>query len=430
MYPSLRSSVAVILALLGGATLLTTAACGGGGGGATVGPTVTDVSPGQGLEAGGTAITITGTSFLAGATVSVGGNPAAGVVVVDSTMITCSTPAGTGIVDVAVTTAGGTGTLAGSFTYAGLATIMVVDNGINAVVIWRPDDDVDGNEAPDSTIGGVVNTQFADALGLDHDSRTDTLVVGDTDNEAVKFFDGVTSLDGDVAPTRTLVGAATLLDHTYDVVVDEVRNVLYASYRTGAVGGVLAFANASTIDGNVAPVRNITGFGNHDKRIFVDAINDRLYVADSDSVPPSLKVYDNASTVTGDVAPDRTVSGASTNFVFPWGIAVDIGRDILYLSDESGHAIHIFDNASTIDGNIAPSRTVTGATSTLDSPSDIAVDPVTDTLYVTNYSMGVFPGSLSVWENASTVDGDVAPSRAIEGAATTLEGPKDVVVAR
>jgi len=59
-------------------------------------PTVSAVSPATGLESGGTAITITGTGFLAGATVMVGGVACLSIVVVSSTSITCTTPAGSG----------------------------------------------------------------------------------------------------------------------------------------------------------------------------------------------------------------------------------------------------------------------------------------------------------------------------------------------
>jgi hypothetical protein len=72
-------------------------------------PTVSSVSPNTGPTAGGTSITITGTGFVAGATVSVGGTACTGVVVVSATSITCSTPVGSaGTVDVIVTDSNGT----------------------------------------------------------------------------------------------------------------------------------------------------------------------------------------------------------------------------------------------------------------------------------------------------------------------------------
>jgi hypothetical protein len=81
-------------------------------------PTVTSVSPNNGSVAGGTAVTITGTNFAAGATVTFGSNAATNVVVVSGTQITATTPAGSvGAVTVTVTVNGQAGSLATGYTY-------------------------------------------------------------------------------------------------------------------------------------------------------------------------------------------------------------------------------------------------------------------------------------------------------------------------
>ena len=82
-------------------------------------PTVTSVSPNNGSTAGGTAVTITGTNFATGATVTFGSAAATNVVVVSSTTITATTPAGSaGAVTVTVTNVGSqSGSLANGFTY-------------------------------------------------------------------------------------------------------------------------------------------------------------------------------------------------------------------------------------------------------------------------------------------------------------------------
>jgi hypothetical protein len=82
-------------------------------------PVVTTVSPTSGSTAGGTAITITGTSFQNGATVTVGGTAATSVVFVNSTKITAVAPAhAAGSVAVVVTNpTTQTGTLNPGFFY-------------------------------------------------------------------------------------------------------------------------------------------------------------------------------------------------------------------------------------------------------------------------------------------------------------------------
>ena len=91
-------------------------------------PTVSSVSPISGPLAGGTAVTITGTNFSAGATVTFGSAAASNVVVVSGTQITATTPAGsTGAVTVTVTEPGAlSGSLTNAFTYNGVPTVSTV----------------------------------------------------------------------------------------------------------------------------------------------------------------------------------------------------------------------------------------------------------------------------------------------------------------
>ncbi len=82
-------------------------------------PAITGVSPNLGATSGGTAVTISGTTFAAGAAVKFGGTAASNVVVTSTGMITATTPAHTaGTVDVVVTnTDGQSGTLTNGYAY-------------------------------------------------------------------------------------------------------------------------------------------------------------------------------------------------------------------------------------------------------------------------------------------------------------------------
>jgi hypothetical protein len=82
-------------------------------------PTVGGANPNSGLTTGGTAVTITGTGFVSGASVSFGGTTASNITVVDATTITATTPAhAAGAVDIVVTNPDSqSGTLAAGFTY-------------------------------------------------------------------------------------------------------------------------------------------------------------------------------------------------------------------------------------------------------------------------------------------------------------------------
>jgi hypothetical protein len=82
-------------------------------------PTVTGISPNSGRTGGGTAVTITGTNFVAGATVQFGAAAASSVVVASATSIRATTPPHRqGGVNVVVTNPNGqSGTLASGFVY-------------------------------------------------------------------------------------------------------------------------------------------------------------------------------------------------------------------------------------------------------------------------------------------------------------------------
>src|SRR5262249_6998193 len=81
-------------------------------------PTLSSVSPNSGPASGNTAITISGTNFSAGASVTIGGIAATNIAVTSSTSITANTPAhAAGAANVTVTNADGqSATLSGAYT--------------------------------------------------------------------------------------------------------------------------------------------------------------------------------------------------------------------------------------------------------------------------------------------------------------------------
>lgn len=142
-----------------------------------VSPTVTNVLPSQGNEAGGTKVTITGTNFGTGAVAGFGGTDALSTYVVDNTTILAETPAGTGTVDVTVTnTDTNSGTLASGFEY--VATADPAGPALDAVTPITP--------ATGATAGGdsvtITGTNFTDptsvyfgssaGTGISYDSST------------------------------------------------------------------------------------------------------------------------------------------------------------------------------------------------------------------------------------------------------------------
>ncbi len=82
-------------------------------------PVVSAISPKKGPQLGATVVTITGIGFVPGSTVAFGANPATKVKRVSATELRATSPAGSGTVDVTVTTPGGTSATssADAFTY-------------------------------------------------------------------------------------------------------------------------------------------------------------------------------------------------------------------------------------------------------------------------------------------------------------------------
>jgi IPT/TIG domain len=82
-------------------------------------PTISSLSPATGPAAGGTVVTVNGNNFMGASGVTFGGAAGTAMKVETDNRIKVTTPAGTvGAKDVVVTTASGTATSTGGFTYA------------------------------------------------------------------------------------------------------------------------------------------------------------------------------------------------------------------------------------------------------------------------------------------------------------------------
>jgi hypothetical protein len=86
-------------------------------------PSANGVSPSSGPAAGGTVVTVSGTGFTPGTTVTLDGTPVTTVAVSSPTSLSFTTPAhAAGTVGIVVATLGGTATIASAFTFTPAAT--------------------------------------------------------------------------------------------------------------------------------------------------------------------------------------------------------------------------------------------------------------------------------------------------------------------
>jgi len=131
-------------------------------------PTVSSVSPNNGSTAGGTSVTITGTNFAAGATVTFGSAAATNVMVVNSTTITAVAPAGSaGAVTVTVTVIGQSGSLASGFTYIITNVVTPPSNFSGALTGTAVPTYVSGQEYYNATAGNSFTTAPFNSTGAD-----------------------------------------------------------------------------------------------------------------------------------------------------------------------------------------------------------------------------------------------------------------------
>jgi hypothetical protein len=253
----------------------------------------------------------------------------------------------------------------------------------------------------------------------------DELFVTSLFTNEIFVFATASSMGAGATPARIIGGPSTSMNDPHGLWVDETRDILYVASRfdaTGASpGNVLAWSSASSVFGNVAP-RIIggplnTGLG-QPFNCYVDEPNDRLYVASANTVP-AVVIFDNASTLTGDVAFTRKIAGPTTTFgshPTVHNVFLDPSRDEIYVCHHQSDIL-VFGSAGTVDGDVAPTRTLSGFQNVL----GMFYIQEEDTLYVSDAvegppdcvggpCPGSPPQSIKVFYNASTLNGSVAAS--------------------
>jgi hypothetical protein len=165
------------------------------GGASSPSPTVTSVSPPSGSTSGGTQVTITGTNFASGASVTFGGTAATLVTVVSGTSITATTPAhAAGAANVVVANSSGqSGTLTNGYTYTASGTISFVQANSGPSTIQSSNTSVAVAYSKAQTAGNlnIVAVGWGDTISAissvtDSKGNTYTRAVGPTSNTGLQ----------------------------------------------------------------------------------------------------------------------------------------------------------------------------------------------------------------------------------------------------
>jgi DNA-binding beta-propeller fold protein YncE len=301
-------------------------------------------------------------------------------------------------------------TAATTATTPSLGRLYIANTGGGDLLFYDQAVRVVGNVPPSGRLPpGLVNP-----VGVFLDRANDRLFVADAAQGAILIFEPASLT---TTPARILSGVHTQINQPFGVFVDTARNLLYVAnanlgtvcvdqplpcrFPDGKPGFVLIFENASTIQGDTAPTRALTGDRTtlgFPRAVFVDTVRDLLYV--SNAVTNSILVFENASARDGNVEPDRVFQppvplreedpdnpcGQDLNCLsLPFGIFVD-PLDRLYVTNTGRNqsSILVFENASAKSGSPKPDKVLAGNLTLVADPIGIDYDSSTDTLYVTN----------------------------------------------
>jgi hypothetical protein len=220
---------------------------------AVTAPVVTALSPTSGTQAGGTPVTITGSGFTGATAVDFGTTAATHVNVVSDTSITANSPAGTGTVDVTVTTPAGTSATspADRFTYTAVTA--------PAVTALSP---TSGPEAGGTSVT-ITGSGFTGATAVDFGTTAATNVNVVNDNSITATSPaGTGTVDVTVTTPAGTSPTSTADQFTYTAVTAPAVTALNPTSGPEAGGTSVTitgsgFTGATAVDFGTTPATNV-----------------------------------------------------------------------------------------------------------------------------------------------------------------------------
>ena len=241
---------------------------------------MTGLSPTTGPAAGGTLVTITGTSFTGATAVDFGTTPATNLTVVNDTTITADSPAGTGTVDVTVTTPAGTSptSAADQFTFAAVAA--------PTVTALSPTT----GPATGGTTVTITGTGFTGATAVDFGTTAATsfTVVNNTTITAVTPA-GTGTMGVTVITPAGTSPVSTASQFTFAVAAPTVVSLVRFGFHMQQTSLVLTFSSAL----DATPAQNVNNY--------------QIMTTSGQTIPIISAVYDPA-TLTVTIVPSQLLS--------------------------------------------------------------------------------------------------------------------------
>jgi hypothetical protein len=278
--------------------------------------------------------------------------------------------------------------------------LYVADTFANLVTVYPASST--GNVAPTRTI--AIN----DPQAITVDASGNLYVYANSPVQIVEYAAGTSTI------VRTIAGSATGLGSGYGIAVDGTGEIFVTNTSAGTISVFAAGAS-----GNVAPTRTITP-ASFSPAWSVAVDSGGTAYATSGTIPNSM-IAVFAPGASGAATPIRTISGSAANLgaIF---IRLDPSANI-YVSNTYGttapSSIAGFTNSAS--GNVAAFRTIVGAATGLNPAQGLTFDSSGNV-----YVVSTLQDEINVY--APGTNGNVAPCRSIQGTATMLTEPEDVVL--
>jgi len=249
----------------------------------------------------------------------------------------------------------------------------------------------------------------------------------DTNLFGIKIFNRTDNTPANVEatkPKRVIEGPDTK---------NEYNNGLYIDPKNGDIYNVAMdtadyiFSWRGGAQGNAEPQRVIKV----PHRGFALAVHEeKEEIFSTNQYPPRVLVYRKGAS--GEEKPLRVIEGQRTGLADVHGIAIDVKRNVMFVSNWGNASNYKVAGSGTsyppsitvypldAQGDVAPLRTIQGSKTQLNWAGGIALEPESGDLWVSN-DVG---GSVLVFKG--TDNGDVAPSRVIKGDKTGLNHPAGI----
>ena len=264
-------------------------------------------------------------------------------------------------------------------------------------------------------------------VGCDYEEDADddsdgvgVLIVSDLGSSSIRTFTGVSALDSAVDIGLALSGSLTRLNRPgYLFVHPTTGELIVPDEGTGAV---LFFDSPEEIEGNVPPDRVLFGPGTQlagPIQVHVDSSTDELYVLDRAN--SQVLVYNDATNIDGEVAPERRIGGGATGILNPSAFFFRPSTEQMSVLNAS--EILTFESFRSANGQPAPSGRISGAATTF---GNLSYAELTDSGTLVVIDSGA--GQLLSFDNWAFDRSNEAPTRFMRGANTGLSGPTQFVI--